>query len=204
MIKNIYKGKFVVFEGIDGSGQTTQVELLSNFLKEKGYQVLLTKEPTLDSQAGRKIKEVLNEEIEIEPARLQELFAQDREEHLENLILPALEQGKIVISDRYFFSSFAYGASDLDLEWLIELNNNFILPDITFFLEVRAEICLERIKRRGSEIALFEKREKLEKVWQNYKLIFNRFENVYMIDGEKSIESVFEQVKEILTTKLKI
>lgn len=204
MKKNPYPGKFVILEGLDGSGQSTQVELLSDFSKRKGQAVVSIKEPTLNSQAGQKIREVLDEKIKIEPAQLQKLFAQDRKEHLKNLIEPALKQGKIVISDRYFFSSFAFGALDLDLEWLIKLNNDFILPDITFFLDVKPEICLARIKKRGEEIKLFEKKEKLAKVWQNYKLILNRFENTYIIDGEKSIEEVFEQIKKVVVDKLNL
>jgi dTMP kinase len=204
MKNNPYSGKFVVLEGLDGSGQSTQVKFLGDFLKEKGQAVVLTKEPTLSSQAGQKIRKVLDEKIKIEPAQLQKLFAQDRKEHLKNLIEPALKQEKIVISDRYFFSSFAFGALDLDLEWLIKLNNDFILPDMTFFLDVKPEICLARIEKRGEEIKLFEKKEKLAKVWQNYKLILNRFENTYIINGEKSIEEVFKQIKEKVINKLNL
>jgi dTMP kinase len=204
MQKNPYPGKFIVFEGLDGSGQSTQTKLLGSFSEKKGYQVILTKEPTLDSRAGRRIREALDEKISIEPDELQQLFAQDRKEHLEKLIIPNLKKGKIVISDRYFFSSFAYGSIDLDLNWLIELNKDFILPDIIFFLEVRPEICLERIEKRGERIALFEKKEKLEKVWRNYKQVLDRFDNVYIINGEESIEEVFEQIKKIVTKELKI
>lgn len=195
---------FIVFEGLDGSGQSTQTKLLGRYLLKKGYQVVLTKEPTLDSQAGRKIREALDEKIKIESAKLQELFAQDRKEHLKNLIIPALKKGKIVISDRYFFSSFAYGSIDLDLEWLIKLNKNFLMPDLTFILATRPEICLERIKNRGEEIKLFEKKEKLEKVWQNYQLLSQRFKNIYFVDGEKSIREVFQQVKKILKAELNL
>src|SRR4030043_67748 len=123
MQKNSYSGKFIVIEGLDGSGQSTQTGLLRDFLIKKGQEVILTKEPTRDSEAGKKIKEILDEKIRIEPQKLQDLFAQDRKEHLEKLIVPALKEGKTVISDRYFFSTFAYGAADgLDLEWLIKLN----------------------------------------------------------------------------------
>jgi len=204
MKKNLSSGKFIIFEGLDGSGQSTQTKLLGNFLKEKGHQVILTKEPTLASQAGKKIKEVLDKKIKIEPAELQKLFAQDREEHLKNLISPALKEGKIAISDRYFFSSFAYGALGLDLEWLIELNNKFILPDLILFLDVSVEICLERVKKRETEVTLFKKKEKLEKVKENYKQILNRFENVYTINGEQSKELVFERAKEIVINKLNL
>lgn len=199
MQKNIYPGKFIVFEGLDGSGQTTQAKLLKDFLIEKGYQVILTKEPTLNSSAGQKIREILDEKIKVEPAELQILFTEDRREHLEKVIIPALKNNQIVISDRYFFSTFAYGTAEgLDLEWLIKLNNNFLLPDLTFLLKVRPEICLERIQKRGEGIKLFEKKEKLAKVWQVYEGLVSRFDNLYLINGEKNIEEVAEEIRRII------
>ncbi len=203
MLKSSYPGKFIAFEGLDGSGQSTQAGLLRKFLTEKGYQVVLTKEPTLDSEAGRKIRDVLDSKVKLEPGKLQELFAQDRKEHLEKIIIPALEKGRFVISDRYFFSTFAFGASDgLDLEWLIKLNDNFLLPDMTFILKVKPEVCVSRMEKRGSPRTLFEKEEKLAKVWETYKIIPARFENVEIIDGEKSIEEIFEEIKKIVSSKI--
>lgn len=205
MLKNTNKGKFIVFEGLDGSGQSTQAGLLKDFLLEKGYEVILTKEPTIDSEAGRKIRKILDKKLDISSKELQELFVQDRKEHLENTIIPALKQGKIVISDRYFFSSFAYGAADgLDLEWLIEVNNSFLLPNIIFLLEVKPETCIERIEGRGLEKTLFEKKEKLKKTWETYKILPGRFENVYLINGERPIDEVFKETKEILSNKLNL
>ncbi|MDD5047666.1 MAG: dTMP kinase, partial [Methanoregulaceae archaeon] len=110
MPDNPYKGKFIVFEGLDGSGQSTQVKLLADFLKNKNIKVLATKEPTLDSAAGRLIRKALDKKTKILPKKFQELYAQDRKEHLNKVIIPNLEKGKTVISDRYFFSSFAYGS----------------------------------------------------------------------------------------------
>lgn len=205
MRKNPYPGKFIVFEGLDGSGQSTQAGLLRDSLVKKGYKVVLTKEPTIDSEVGREIRKILDEKIKSESKYLQELFTKDRKEHLNNLINPSLKEGKIVISDRYFFSTFAYGVADgLNLEWLIGLNNSFLLTDLTFFLKVSPEICIQRIERRGVEKKLFEKIEKLKKVWETYELLPNRFENVYMIDGEKSIKEVFSQVKNIVHSKLNL
>jgi len=203
MKKNPYSGKFIVFEGLDGSGQSTQSNLLKDFLLQKGYKVILTKEPTKDSLAGKKIQDVLQKRLKLAPDKLQELFAQDRKEHLENLILPALEEGKVVISDRYFFSSFAYGTTEgLDLDWLIKINDDFLLPDITILLKVSPEICFKRIKKRNKERTLFEEKEKLNKVWQVYKILPDHFENIFIVDGEKSIEEVFQVVKKIIINHL--
>jgi len=199
MQKNPYQGKFIVIEGLDGSGQSTQAELLKDFLTKKSFKVILTKEPTLDSEAGKKIRKILDKELKVNPKELQELFTQDRKEHLKSLIIPALKEGKIVISDRYFFSTFAYGIADgLDLDWLIKINNRFLLPDLTLFLKVRPEICIQRIEKRGEEKKLFEKKEKLEKVWQAYEILPNRFENVYIINGEESVERVSSQIKKVV------
>ncbi len=202
MNKNIYSGKLIVVEGLDGSGQTSQASLLRDFFINKGYQVVLTKEPTQDSEAGKKIKEILEKKIETDPLELQKLYAKDRKEHLESTIIPALERGKIVISDRYFFSTFAYGtAHGADLNELIEMNNDFLLPDLTFLLKVNPEVCIKRIERRGDPKTLFEKEERLAKVWEVYKILPNKFKNVYMIDGEESIKEVFEQVKKVVLLK---
>ncbi len=195
MQKNSYKGKFIVFEGLDGSGLSTQAKMLGDYLKAGGHEVILTKEPTMDSEAGRQIRAILDEKIKTEPAEIQKLFAQDRKEHLDNLIIPALKEGKIVISDRYFFSTFAFGAVGSDLEWLIGLNKDFLLPDMTFLLLVRPEICIDRIIKRGDGIKLFEKLPTLEKVYENYKNIAKMFEGVCVINGEMTVDEVSEKIK---------
>lgn len=203
MIKNTYPGKFIVFEGLDGSGQSTQANLLKDFLIQKNYQVILTKEPTLISSVGQKIKDVLDKKIKLDSKELQEIFTQDRKEHLKNLIIPALRDNKTIICDRYFFSTFAFGCSDgLDLEWLIKINNDFLLPDLTFLLKVSPEVCVQRIEKRGEGIKLFEKEEKLRKVWETYKILPNKFENVYIVEGEKTIEEVFSQIKEVVLSNI--
>jgi len=189
-------GKFVAFEGLDGSGQSTQTKLLADYLKNKGFKVFRTKEPTKNSKAGKLIREILDKKEKVTPKKLQKLFAEDRKWHLKNEILPALKKNKIVISDRYFFSSFAYGqTSGLDFDWLVRNNNNFLVPDLTFFLAVLPKTCINRIKKRGSERTLFEEREKLEKVYKNFKKVLKKFPNVKIINGEKSIKKVFADIK---------
>jgi dTMP kinase len=203
MLKNTFPGKFIVFDSLDGSGQSTQMSLLRDFLVQKRINVLTTKEPTTDSEAGRKIREILQKKIKSGSEDLQELFTQDRKEHLEKIIILALKSEKWVISDRYFFSTFAYGASDgLDVEHLINLNNNFLLPDETFILKVSPKTCMERIQKRGTKQELFEKEEKLAKVWQAYEKFPARFENVNIIEGERPAEEVFEDVKKIISKLL--
>jgi len=202
MVKNNYLGKFIVVEGPDGSGHTTQSKLLLDFLANKGFDVVLTKEPTERNETGKKIKAALKGNFKINSFELQKLFTQDRQWHLENEIIPDLKKGKIVISDRYCFSTFAYGeAEGVNLEELIRLNNSFLLPDITFILEVDPKICLERIEKRREEKEIFEKEEKLEKVLENYRKFPSLFENVLGINGNGSIEDVFEKIKEAILLK---
>ncbi len=202
MIKNKYRGQFIVFEGLDGSGQSTQVELLANFLEKKGKEVLKTKEPTKDSKAGKIIEKVLAEKKKISPLKLQKLFSRDRKHHLKKIIIPALKNGKIVISDRYFFSSFSYGKSDgLKLKKLYGLNRKFLKPDIVFFIDTSPEVSIGRVESRGKEKTLFEKLGKLKEVYQNYKEIledYSQENKVYFIKGERSISQISEDIKSLV------
>lgn len=194
MRKNSYRGKFIVFEGLDGSGQSTQAELLKNYFIGQGRSVLLTKEPTQWSWAGKIIKEILDEKVLIEPLKLQKLFCQDRREHLEKEIKPALRSGTMVICDRYFFSTLAFGGLAVPMEKLMKLNEKFIYPDIIFFLKVRPEECLRRINRRGEGIKFFEKLEKLSKVLKNYQEIIKIFDDVAVVNGEESVKEIHQKI----------
>lgn len=201
-MRSTNSGKFIVFEGLDGAGRSTQVELLDKALTAEGYDVLSTKEPTGISESGKKIKQILRGETFVSPEELQELFSQDRAWHLETIIEPHLRKSEktIVISDRYFFSSFAFGeASGANLEWLFELNKDFLLPDMLFFVEVRPEICMERIESRGQAKELMERKELLEKVSVNYQNILKLFQGkikISVINGEESIETVSKEIYE--------
>ncbi|MFA5084059.1 MAG: dTMP kinase [Candidatus Paceibacterota bacterium] len=194
MLRNSYPGKFIVFEGLDGSGQSTQAGLLKNFLVKKGCRTVLTKESTMDSAAGRLIRKVLDGKKKIPPKKLQELYAEDREQHLKKVVVPNLKKGKIVISDRYFFSSFAYGSLDAPLSYLLKINDKFLMPDLAFFINTKPETCVLRIERRGKKKTLFERKEKLKKVHQNYKKIIKKFRNVIIIDGEGSIKETHRRI----------
>jgi len=195
MQKNLYGGKFIVFEGLDGSGQSTQAKLLAEYFKKQGREVLLTKEPTKSTLAGKKIQIILNEKEKIKPIQLQELFAQDRREHLEKEIIPALKKGKIVISDRYFFSTLAFGGINVPVAKLEKINADFLYPDKIFFLKVAPAECVRRIVKRGEGVKFFEKLDKLKKVSNNYKKICSRFPDVEVIDGEEKIERIHQIIR---------
>ena len=171
------------------------------YFEKQGEKVLLTKEPTLWTKAGRKIKEVLDEKVKIDSFKLQRLFVKDRAEHLRKEIIPALKRGDIVISDRYFFSTLAFGGLDVPMGKLIKLNERFIYPDATFFLKVRPEECLRRINKRGDGIKFFEKFEKLKKVLKNYQKAVKLFDDVIVIDGEKTIKQISKKITTALNRK---
>ena len=205
MKKNLYKGKFIALEGLDGSGQTTQVNLLKNYLTQEGYKVILTKEPTWDNEAGKWVNNTLRQNKQLNPDELktlQEKFAEDREWHQKNRVEPALKQGKIVITDRSQFSSFAFGAaSGVDIKYLFSLNDKFINPDIVIILKVSPSTCIARIQKRGEKEALFEKEKQLEKVWNIYEKLAKKFKNIIVVNGEKTIEEIHKNIKILLTEK---
>jgi len=202
MKKNNYPGKFIVCDSLDGAGNSTQVNLLADYLNKKGKRTHITKEPT-SSLIGGLIKSQLTHDWRSSPECFQLLFSADRAYHLEKEILPLLEKGINVISDRYFFSAMAYGGVEIsDLDWLIEINKPFLIPDITFFLKVSPKVCIKRIMETRFEVALYEKEKILEKVWRNYEKLAKMFENVYIIDGEKSIEEITKEIRKIVTKKL--
>ncbi len=171
----------IVFEGIDGSGKSTQAMLLAEKLRQNGFDVLLTSEPT-DGPLGQKIRRL---KTRITPQEEMELFTEDRKSHVRDVIIPAIESGKIVVCDRYYYSSAAYqGASGLNPHDIIRSNINFApKPDITFFLHVSIESALERILRnRSCGPSPYETKENLRKVAQIYAMI--RDSSFVDVDGE--------------------
>lgn len=209
MIKNNYPGKFIVFEGLDGSGQSTQAGKLVDFLNLPEQKLKfghtgahLTKEPT-SSLIGGLIRSQLTHDWKSSQECLQLLFCADRAHHLEKEIILLLEKGVIVVCDRYFFSTIAFGSLDIkDRDWLLNLNKNFLLPNFTFLLKVSSKICIERISKTRYGMTLFEQEEKLGKVWENFERLSKEFENIYVINGERPVDKISQEIIEILTSKL--
>jgi dTMP kinase len=192
-------GKFIVFEGVDGSGLSTQSVMLKEYLLKKGKIVVLTKEQT-DNLIGGLIKSSLKGHIKTSPLTLQFMFVADRSHHLDSEIEPALNEGKIVISDRYLFSTLAFGSLNVDMDFLKIINSKFRKPDLTFIIDCSPDVCLERISKERFHSELFEEKKKMEIIRKNYSSLKDYFPNVYVIDGNgnRSKEEVFEDVKKIV------
>src|SRR5487761_137723 len=145
MIKNPYPGKLIVFEGLDGSGSTTQSQYLYQFFMEQKIPVHTTKEPT-NYLIGGLIRSWLSGDWSSSPVCLQLLFTADRAHHLEKEVIPLLEKGVHVITDRYILSTLAFGALEIpDDRWLVEINKHFLAPDLTLLLRVPAKVCMQRM-----------------------------------------------------------
>ncbi len=193
------RGLLVVFEGIDGSGKTTQANLLFGYLKKKGFDVVLSKEPT-DSIYGQKIQKLAQgERALIKPMDEYHLFINDRRVHVENLINPALKQKKIVILDRYYFSTIAYqGALGLDPKKIKTENESFApIPEIVFLFKVSPSVGLRRIQKgRNERPNLFEQEKYLAKV----NLIFDSLKDNYMvpINGIEKIKDIHNAIVNII------
>ncbi len=200
------KSRFISFEGIEGCGKSTQAKKLHAFFWEQKLPVILTREPG-GTFAGEKIREILiDEKIEKLEAKT-ELFLNfaARLEHVEKLIKPELASEKIVISDRFFDSTYAYQGSAFGLEEKLvdEVRKMAIAdfaPDITFLIDVPVELAFERIKNRADN----NRYEKLgiefhQKVRQGFLHLAKKNSRIKVIDGTKNPQEVFEEIVQILT-----
>lgn len=195
-------GRFVVFEGLDGSGKTTQMVRIQKRLAGMGIHAVTTCEPT-DGPVGSLIRQMLAGRIAIDPRTLAALFAADRTDHLvspDTGVKALVEKGRMVLCDRYYFSSYAYHAKDMDLAWIITLNamNAQILkPDLTLFIDVTPETCLERIRAGRNHLDMFERTDILTQVRDNYFTAFERLkdqETVKVVDGNAAEDAVEQSI----------
>jgi dTMP kinase len=186
------KGYLVCVEGLDGCGKTTQTGLLVRWLRSRGYRVLRTAEPTR-GPVGRLIRRGLREGMPAEVEAL--LFAADRMEHLHRVILPALGEGRVVVSERGPYSSLAYQcARGLEEGWIRELNRFFPRPDLTLFLDVPPEECLKRMG--GKRLDLFEKDLAFQRRVRRRYLELVRKGEVERVEGRGGVEEVQERMRE--------
>lgn len=162
------RGRFIVFEGIDGAGKTTHISLLADYLRQSGRRVAVTAEPT-DGETGKMLRRALSGAIPSTPCELAALFVLDRIRHntAPDGIETLLASGTDVICDRYYYSTLAYQGSETDLSWVMEMNLScpaIRRPDLCVFLDLTPEESLARINERGEAHEIYETREKLAAV----------------------------------------
>ncbi len=198
-------GKFIAFEGIDGSGKTTQLRLLSDRLSAAKIPCTIAKEPT-DSPFGALVHNIMTGRISADSRAVAALFAADRIDHLTNDtdgICMLIKKGMTVLADRFYFSSYAYQSVDNDAGWIISLNapcREIFPPDVNIFIDVPVNTALERLAAGRATRELYETKERLEKVRNNYFANFERFgetEKIEIIDGTLSPSAVSEKIWEI-------
>ncbi len=200
----ITKGILIVIEGIDGAGKSTQARMLYNDLLRRNIPAIFSREPT-DSEYGQKIRALAQKGREsIRPEEEYRLFIDDRKEHVNSLINPALKAGKVVILDRYFFSTIAYqGVLGLDPVKIRAENEAFCpLPDVAFLIDIPTKIGIDRIKNQRNETPnLFEKEQYLEKVARVFASLDDKF--IVRINGKSGIEEVHHRIRTYVNTLLK-
>lgn len=198
------KGKFIVFEGIDGSGKSTLVKKLSEKMIAQNQKVYATAEPT-NSPIGSVIRNVLNRRIKMDEQTIAALFLADRLDHIKNEangMLQFLEKGTSVVSDRYYFSSYAYHRPHVSLDWVIAANAvcaELLQPDVIFFIDVSVEESLQRIRQNRAGFDLFETESRLTAVRNYYLEAIEKLkdkEKVIFINGAQKVEEVFADVWE--------
>lgn len=201
------RGRFIAFEGIDGSGKSTQINLLKKRLQKENIRYYSTCEPT-DSPIGSLIHQIMTGRVQSDNQVVAALFVADRLDHLlnpTNGIYAKIMDGISVISDRYYFSSYAYHSVDMPMEWVIEANSlsaEILRPSVTVFIDVDPDHALKRIAKTRFQTELFETRERLISVREKYFEAFEKLkdaENVLIIDGERDehdLEAeIWEKVK---------
>lgn len=197
---SLSKGKFVVFEGLDGAGTSTQMVKLRAWLSSQDIFAELTKEPS-NGPLGAMIRQVIEERVSMDPISRALAFACDRMDHISNNIngiQKSLDRGHWVLCDRYVLSNLAYqSAEDINIDWLLSINSFAIDPDVTIFIDTSTENCVERIDRRSSHMELFHDGNKLEKALFHYRraMSYKRFTgHLIEVNGNNYEEEVFSEL----------
>ena len=186
-------GNFIALEGIDGSGKSTQIKYLREKLNQNGILCYTTMEPT-DSPIGSMIHQIMTGRMKADPRVIAALFVADRLDHLLNDIdgiASKIEEGVTVLTDRYYFSSYAYHSVDMPMDWVIQANGQcrqILQPTVTVFIDIDPDTAIERIAKNRFHQELFEKKSRLVKVREMYLEAFRRLrdtEEIVIVDGQK-------------------
>jgi len=193
---------FIALEGIDGSGKSTQVKLLAEKLEGAGHKVYATFEPT-DGMIGTMLRNILRGSIRADHRTIAGLFLADRLDHLLNEttgLVKKMTDGYTVITDRYYFSSYAYHGAHMDMDWVIAANKmcaQILRPDVNIFIDVPPEVSMERIGANRQATELFETLENLKNVRAKYLEAFEKLigkENIFITNGNRPPEAIAEDV----------
>jgi len=204
------KNLFIAFEGIDGSGKSTQVKLLTDRLEKEGIKVYTTFEPT-KSPIGSIIRDIFTHKMEADHRTIAGLFVADRLDHLLNQtdgILKKLDEGYTVITDRYYLSSYAYHSVHMDLNWVIQANAlsaDLLRPDLNIYIDIDPELSMDRVNKGRSVIELYETTGNLQQVRNKYLeviAVLKDEEKVLVIDGNASQEAVAAKIWEGISSQL--
>lgn len=196
------RGKFIAFEGIDGSGKSTQILLLQQKLMEAGIPVYLTREPT-DGPYGAMLHTIMTGRLDACEETIAALYVADRMDHIKNVrngILKKLEEGMTVITDRYYFSSYAYQGAHISMDWTIQANSlcaNALRPDLNLYLDLSPEASFERIRRNRTDFEIYEKLDNLRNTRDKYFEAFERLKNeerIEIVSAEQTVEQVEQDI----------
>ena len=197
------KGRFIVFEGIDGAGKTTQIELLSNRLSQSGESVTVTAEPT-DNESGRALRRALSGREPHSECEMAVMFVFDRIGHNAQ-IKALLAEGKTVICDRYYYSTLAYQGKSTDYAWVRSMNiecPEILRPDACIYLDLTPEQSLERISKGRAEVEIYENLEKLTEVRNSFFSVIEDLradgEKIFVVNANRSIEDIFNEIFDIV------
>lgn len=197
------KGRFIVFEGIDGSGKTTQVQLLADFLKSQGIETFVTAEPTA-LPTGKELRAALSGKEKKSECEMATLFVLDRIAHnndKENGIRALVEKGVYVICDRYYYSTLAYQGMSTDYEWVKKMNlscPDIMRPDLCIYLDLLPSQSLERIRKGRDSVEIYETEEILARVRNTFMTVIDDLkesDNIAVIDAYRPINDIAEDIK---------
>ncbi len=196
------KGYFFAFEGIDGSGKSTQIQLLKERIEAGGVRCMETREPT-DGPVGSLIHQCMTGRTTADEQTLAALFAADRLDHLLNEtdgLCQKLQNGISIISDRYILSNYAYQGVSVPLDWLMQLNSQaakILKPDCYIFIDIDPEAALERMAKGRFHTELYETRDRLNKVRNRYFDLFDQMkeqEHIFIVNGNQPVESISKDI----------
>lgn len=209
--RNPYKGLYIALEGIDGSGKTTQIERLYSYFTKQGREVIKTREPRKkDGLIAKFVQKILQGKTDVPPVAFQYLFAADREMHHTELVIPALKAGKVVLTDRCFWSAIPYGLLDrneplqentgeymLAAQSILSMYHQFTLPDYTFYLETPLATAVRRVQQshETEQKEIYENKSKIDRARKAYNWLLQKFpEEFIVINSKRGIEEVHQEI----------